>query len=56
MLQSAIVGQALISVSGQGVMSYLGLLGPPLASGKGARGVGWNMKPRGEILYLKYFY
>lgn len=53
MLQSAIVGQALISVSGQGVMSYLGLLGPPLASGKGAR---WNMKPRGGILYLKYFY
>lgn len=28
-LQSGIVGQALISVSRQGVMPYLGLLGPP---------------------------
>lgn len=49
-LQSGIVRQALISVSGQGVMPYLGVARAPLASGKGARGVGWNMEP-GERYY-----
>lgn len=50
MLQSGIVGQALISVSGQGVMPYLGVARAPLASGKGAVGVGWTMEP-GERYY-----